>query len=427
MAPIGKLYSVPSMNQTTIIKATAAAAGVEFEEPEYKHYEDNKKPDFLAKFPHGKIPALECANGLNLTEGAAIARYIASIPPNSGLLGGTLEDAALVDQYVHFAESEIHLCTEFIYLMLNGYMPYNKAIHTTMTERQIRGFNSLETILLTRTYLVGERLTLADITVASVIFLAVSYTLDAPLRAKYPNILRHLDLIINQPKLKGVFGQPTFVEKAAQYTPPAKEKKEKEPKQPAPAQAPKKEKPKKAEEDEEEEESLVPEEPKAKNPLDLLPKSTFNLEDWKRAYSNKDTRGPGGSLEWFYENFDREGFSVYRVDFKYNEELTLVFMSSNQIGGFFNRLEASRKYLFGSIGVLGEANNSIIAGALILRGQDVKPVVEVAPDYESYIYRKLDLENAEDKAFFEGALAWDLEIDGKKWQDGKNVSWRFFF
>ncbi|KAI6022936.1 hypothetical protein PISMIDRAFT_677455 [Pisolithus microcarpus 441] len=420
MAPIGKLYSARGMCQTTAIKATAAAAGLELEEPEYKHYEDNKKPDFLAKFPHGKIPAFEGANGLNLTEGAAIARYIAALSPNSGLLGGTIEDAALVDQYVHFAETEIHSSNELIYMMLNGYVPYNKAIHTVLTERQLRGYSTLETILLTRTYLVGERLTLADITIASVIFLSVSYTLDAPLRARYPNILRHFDLIINQPKLKEVFGQPTFVEKAVQYTPPAKEKKEKEPKQPAPAPAPKKEKPKKAEEDDEEDENLVPEEPKAKNPLDLLPKSTFNLEDWKRAYSNKDTRGPGGSLEWFYENFDKEGFSVYRVDFKYNEELTLVFMSSNQIGGFFNRLEASRKYLFGSMGVLGAANDSIIAGVLILRGQDVKPVVEVAPDYESYDYRKLDLENSEDKAFFEGALAWDLEIDGKKWQDGKN-------
>ena len=29
--------------------------------------------------------------------------------------------------------------------------------------------------------------------------------------------------------------------------------------------------------------------------------------------------------------FDKEGFSVWRVDFKYNEELTQVFMSSNQV------------------------------------------------------------------------------------------------
>lgn len=97
-------------------------------------------------------------------------------------------------------------------------------------------------------------------------------------------------------------------------------------------------------------------------------------------------------------------------------------MSANQITGFFNRLEASRKYLFGSVGVLGVTNDSVISGALILRGSEVKPVVDVAPDWESYEYKKIDLENADDKAFFEAALAWDLELDGKKWVDGKNVS-----
>ena len=125
----------------------------------------------------------------------------------------------------------------------------------------------------------------------------------------------------------------------------------------------------------------------------------------------------------FIFSFDYAGFSVWRVDFKYNEELTQVFMSSNQIGGFFNRLEASRKYLFGSVGVLGTSGDSVISGVLILRGPAAKPVVNVAPDWESYTYTKLDVKDiAEDKTFFEGALAWDLEVNGKKWNDGKNVS-----
>jgi elongation factor 1-gamma len=115
------------------------------------------------------------------------------------------------------------------------------------------------------------------------------------------------------------------------------------------------------------------------------------------------------------------------VDFKYPEDLKATFMSSNQIGGFFNRLEAARKYLFGSMGVLGEANNSLISGALILRGQEAEAVVNVAPDWESYTFSKLDLSNASEKAFFEAALAWDLEIDGKKWADGKNVSLAILF
>jgi elongation factor 1-gamma len=125
-------------------------------------------------------------------------------------------------------------------------------------------------------------------------------------------------------------------------------------------------------------------------------------------------------------SFDKEGFSIWRVDFRYNEELTQTYMSSNQIGGFFNRLEASRKYLFGSVGVVGTSNNSVIAGVFVARGPEIKPVVEVAPDWESYTYERIDLDNAEQKAFFEAALAWDLEVGDRKWADGKNVRCAFF-
>lgn len=75
------------------------------------------------------------------------------------------------------------------------------------------------------------------------------------------------------------------------------------------------------------------------------------------------------------------------------------------------------------MGVLGTANNSLIVGVLVLRGQDYKPVVGVAPDWESYDYKKLDISGSdEDRNFFEAALAWDMSIDGKTWADGKNVS-----
>ena len=112
---------------------------------------------------------------------------------------------------------------------------------------------------------------------------------------------------------------------------------------------------------------------------------------------------------------------MWRCDFKYNDELTLVFMSSNQIGGFFNRLEASRKHLFGSMGVLGGADGSVISGVFIARGDDIKLSVDCAPDWESYEYKRLDLMNDSDKKYFEDALAWDLELGGKKWAVGKNV------
>jgi elongation factor 1-gamma len=39
---------------------------------------------------------------------------------------------------------------------------------------------------------------------------------------------------------------------------------------------------------------------------------------------------------------------------------------------------------------------------------------------ESYEFKRLDLSNEEDKAYFEGAMAWELTVDGKEWADGKN-------
>ncbi|KAJ7607544.1 elongation factor 1-gamma [Roridomyces roridus] len=422
MASIGTLWTVPVQVPGKIIRAAAAFGGVTIDLPaSYVHFEDNKKPEFLSKFPHGKIPSFEGKNGFKLFESTAIARYVAGLAPNSGLLGKSPEDAALIDQWIHLAESEVDTYTALIRNLVNGNVPgYTKPVHTALLERQLRALSTLEKHISSRTFFVGERITLADIYVAGLVQRALSVNIDKALRPKFPNLIRHTETIINQPAFKGIFEPTPVLETAPVFSPPKKEK-EVKPAKPAAPPAPKAEKPKKKEEDDEDD-NLVPEEPKVKNPLEDLPKSTLNLEDWKRAYSNKETRGPGGALEWFYENYDKTGFSVWRVDFKYPSELTQIFMSNNQVGGFFNRLEASRKYLFGSVGVLGEANNSLISGALILRGQDAEPVVNVAPDWESYDFKKLDLEKAEDKAFFEGALAWDLEIDGKKWADGKNVS-----
>jgi elongation factor 1-gamma len=145
------------------------------------------------------------------------------------------------------------------------------------------------------------------------------------------------------------------------------------------------------------------------------------LDDWKRKYSNEDTRT--GALPWFWEHYDPKDYSLWRVDYKYNEELTLIFMTSNLIGGFFNRLEASRKYLFGALSVYGESNSSVVTGAFLVRGDQALPAFDVAPDFESYAFSKLDPTSAADKAFIEDQWTWDkpLNVNGaeKPWADGK--------
>ena len=54
------------------------------------------------------------------------------------------------------------------------------------------------------------------------------------------------------------------------------------------------------------------------------------MDDFKRFYSNNDEVE---SVPYFWQKFDKEHYSIWRCDYKYADELTMVFMSCNLIGG----------------------------------------------------------------------------------------------
>jgi len=64
-----------------------------------------------------------------------------------------------------------------------------------------------------------------------------------------------------------------------------------------------------------------------------------------------------------------------------------------------------------------------VRGAFVIRGQEEKPAFDVAPDYESYEFAKLDPSKPEDKEFVNDQWSWDkpIEVKGKtyEWADGK--------
>lgn len=115
----------------------------------------------------------------------------------------------------------------------------------------------------------------------------------------------------------------------------------------------------------------------------------------------------------------RQNFFLLRCKSKYN-----TFLNPNVLaGGFFTRLEASRKYIFGAASVYGESSNSIVRGAFLVRGQEATPAFDVAPDFESYKFTKLDPAKDADRAFVEDQWSWDkpILVNGKEypWADGK--------
>ena len=218
MAPIGTLYGVHFQRQTVAIRATAAAAGLELNLFEVKMGETNKSPEFLAKFPQGKIPAFEDAEGFTVTEGLAIANYVASLAPERGLQGKNPKETSQIEQWTHFVESELQLSSDFSFYLIAGFLPgYNKELHDKLLERQYKSLEYVENHLASREYLVGGRLTVADIILAASMKIAFKVTLGASERAKYPKVIAHFERVLSQPKIKETFGEIEFAEAPLQY------------------------------------------------------------------------------------------------------------------------------------------------------------------------------------------------------------------
>jgi elongation factor 1-gamma len=55
------------------------------------------------------------------------------------------------------------------------------------------------------------------------------------------------------------------------------------------------------------------------------------MEAWKRTYSNNDTKTV--AMPYFWEKFDKENYSLWFCEYKYPEELKLIFMSCNLVTG----------------------------------------------------------------------------------------------
>ena len=97
--------------------------------------------------------------------------------------------------------------------------------------------------------------------------------------------------------------------------------------------------------------------------------SSFVMDQFKRCYSNEDTVTK--AIPFFWENFDPEGWSIWKCDYKYKDELKMIFMSSNLVGGMYQRLDKLRKTAFASMLIIGEDNNNEISGVWVMRGHEL--------------------------------------------------------
>lgn len=186
-------------------------------EPDFQIGVTNKTPEFLAKFPLGKVPAFESGDGkLFLTEAQAIARYVAeSGPKASQLLGADPQTRALIEMWSCFAEQELALNVVIPMLMtVANLFPYEEAKYQHHVSALERALKRLEVGLQGgKKYLVGEELTLADIMILGPLQVATKFLMDAEMRKEVPSVEPYLKGLLEIPELKKAFGDLQVCEK----------------------------------------------------------------------------------------------------------------------------------------------------------------------------------------------------------------------
>lgn len=316
------------------------------------------------------------------------------------LYGATPYEASLIDAWIDWSQ-KIETSTGVWYYPILGFLEYNEKATEAAKADLVKLLTTLNNYLLTRTFLVGESITLADIIVACTLATGMMKLFDAKFRKPFTNVIRWFRTVVRQPNFEAVFPNLTLCETAAVYVAKA-----------APAPAAAKPAPAAAAADEGEEEEAP--KPKKTNPLDLLPPTKLNLEEFKRVYSNntKDIRGV--ALPWLWEHFEADGWSFWFADYNFNADLTKMFMTSNLTRGFLQRLECARKYAFGVVIAFGEDNNTQIGCCFLVRGTERPPelTAEMCEDCDSYTWRKADPSNPADKALISDFFDQEGKFEG---------------
>lgn len=156
-----KLYFAPgacSLAPHIVVHEAGLEARVAIEKVDLRKKVTATGADFLAINPRGYVPALALDDGTVLIEGPAIMQYLADLVPERGLApaNGSIARYQL-QSWLNFISTEVH----------KAWSPlWNKAapaeIHAASRAALERRFKDLEPALTSHPFLMGERFTVAD-------------------------------------------------------------------------------------------------------------------------------------------------------------------------------------------------------------------------------------------------------------------------
>jgi elongation factor 1-gamma len=404
---MAKLYT--TKGNVNGFKAMVAALynGVPLQVPDNfdvtKHASD---PAYLALSPMGEVPCLETACGAAICQPDAILRFVMRANLASQLYGRSAVEQGQIDQFIEFAKTKLEAPLNAWTYPIHGLCKYNHQVVEQAMKDVPVALQYLEAHLATRTFLVGQCVTGADIACSLAMLDAATVVFDGKFREPFPNVFRWFMTCVNQPQFAAVIGEVALCTEAKSAKPakaakPAKEKKPQQPKQ-------EKKKKEKKPDPEEEEPAAAPPAAKRVNPLESLPKSAFILDEWKRQYSNNDFPV---AADWLWKNFDAEGYCWYFAKYQFPMDFSKLFNANNLLNGYIQRLDSLRKWGFASFCICGDASSPPwnIYGIFLFRGQEIPFECYDCPDSEVYDFEKCDPSNPEHKLKMECLMAAEGE------------------
>merc|ERR1712002_278227 len=239
----------------------------------------------------GRVPAFTDGT-VNLNNSNSIAHYVG----NDATRGGANE--AMVLNWISFADDVLEpaACT-WVYPTLGMYQ-YNKQNTEKAREDVKKALTVMNDHLKTKTFLVGERISQADISVACTLVMLYQHVMDASFRGAFANVNRWFNTCVNQAQFKKVLGDVKMCTKMAQFD--AKKYNEifgKGKKDAAPKKQEKKAQAKGAGDSKPKivtaaEAAAAAPAPKKVDPWADAPEATMDMDAWKRCSSTSTSTSP---------------------------------------------------------------------------------------------------------------------------------------
>ena len=338
--------------------------------------EDTKKRNTYAqKTPTTTLPFLETKNG-NISESISIEIFLAK-KHKPEILGSNAFEHAKINQWIEFANCEIQNCAkELIYPIFKGKKPENKG-----NENEDKKFKKYLSLLEKEfkkgnKFIMGNKLTLADIVLFRYLrFFFMFYLTEKIRNSLCPKLTLWFENIMNTQEAIEAYGRTLLCKKQLKPLDIKIEKNKNK--------------------------NEAKKEIKKENPLDFLPPSKFDLDNFKKEfYENSNKKEV---MEKFWKDFDPKGYSLWLIEYQNLEsEGKKLFRMKNSKNFFLERFDDDfKKYSFGVHGVYGNNNEFKVKGLWMWRGEDIPEEIKENEYFNYLSIKKLDCKNDKDKKLVE--------------------------